>query len=177
LIRGPTWREVGGGGAVAEGPDMRQYCVQCPQFLGMAPIPQGPFMYFGVKAKAHTLQNCKVPHLCKVPWDAGPYMYYVQCSVLVTWVLLFCHPRCHPFITKNFYKKIVDKKIRKFWKMGFFLSVSLTNFAIFLGKNITHFFISQNWKKKEENFGFYPLLTRNYLTRIFHYYLACISKN
>ncbi len=23
LIRGPTWQEVGGGGAVAEGPDMR----------------------------------------------------------------------------------------------------------------------------------------------------------
>jgi hypothetical protein len=72
-------------------------------FFGDGPHWTGPFMYFGVKAKAHYLQNCKVPHLCKVPWDAGPYMYYVQCSVLVTWVLLFCHPRCHPFISKKLF--------------------------------------------------------------------------
>ncbi len=67
LIWGPTWREVGGGGAVAEGPDNEIVLGTVPSVFGDGPHPTGPFMYFGVKAKAHYLQNCKVPHLCKVP--------------------------------------------------------------------------------------------------------------
>ncbi len=60
----------------------------------------------------------------------------------------------------------------KFWKMVFFLSVSFTNFAIFWGKNYSPFFhIAKLKKMKRKNW------VRDYLTRIFHYYLACIFKN